>query len=126
MILVATSKRAQTLRLSITRAHLAFTYYHSVTSQFPSVSSMLQRAAAAACLWLVIYVTLYGRVRRMQWRLSGTVVAKQRLTRPDPIKWIDPHLETDTGQVLARSDPVFASMAEAEAELIAVLQGLSK
>jgi hypothetical protein len=35
-------------------------------------------------------------------------------------------IETDTGQVLARSDPVFASMAEAEAELIAVLQGLAK
>lgn len=35
-------------------------------------------------------------------------------------------IEADTGQVLARSDPVFASMDEAEAELIAVLQGLAK
>jgi hypothetical protein len=35
-------------------------------------------------------------------------------------------IETDTGQVLARTDPVFASMAEAEAELIAVLQCLAK
>jgi hypothetical protein len=35
-------------------------------------------------------------------------------------------IETDTGQVLARTDPVFASMAEAETELIAVLQGLAK
>lgn len=35
-------------------------------------------------------------------------------------------IETDTGQVLARSAPVFASQAEAEAELIAVLQGLAK
>jgi hypothetical protein len=35
-------------------------------------------------------------------------------------------IETDTGQVLARTDPVFASMAEAETELITVLQGLAK
>jgi hypothetical protein len=35
-------------------------------------------------------------------------------------------IETDTGQVLVRSDPVFASMVEAEAELIAVLQGLAE
>ena len=35
-------------------------------------------------------------------------------------------IEADTGQVLARSDSVFASIAEAEAELIAVLQGLAK
>jgi len=35
-------------------------------------------------------------------------------------------IESDTGQVLARSDPIFASEAEAEAELIAVLQGLAQ
>jgi hypothetical protein len=35
-------------------------------------------------------------------------------------------IETDTGEVLARTDPVFASLVEAEAELIAVLQGLAK
>jgi hypothetical protein len=35
-------------------------------------------------------------------------------------------IEADSGQVLARSDPVFASLAEAEAELVAVLQGLAK
>jgi hypothetical protein len=35
-------------------------------------------------------------------------------------------IATDTGQVLVRSDPVFASMVEAEAELIAVLQCLAK
>ena len=35
-------------------------------------------------------------------------------------------IETDTGQVLARTDPVFASMVEAETELIAVLQSLAK
>ncbi len=35
-------------------------------------------------------------------------------------------IEADSGQVLARSDPVFTSMAEAEAELVAVLQGLAR
>jgi hypothetical protein len=35
-------------------------------------------------------------------------------------------IEADSGQVLARSDPVFASLSEAEAELVAVLQGLAK
>jgi hypothetical protein len=35
-------------------------------------------------------------------------------------------IEADTGQVLARSDAVFASIAEAEAELIEVLQGLAE
>jgi hypothetical protein len=35
-------------------------------------------------------------------------------------------IEADSGQVLARSDPVFASLAEAEAELVAVLQSLAK
>jgi nanoRNase/pAp phosphatase (c-di-AMP/oligoRNAs hydrolase) len=35
-------------------------------------------------------------------------------------------IETDTGQLLARSNPMFASMADAAAELIAVLQDLAK
>lgn len=35
-------------------------------------------------------------------------------------------IEADSGQVLARSDPVFMSSAEAAAELILVLRGLAK
>jgi hypothetical protein len=35
-------------------------------------------------------------------------------------------IETDTGQVLTRSDPVFADMDAAEAELIVVLRGLAQ
>ena len=35
-------------------------------------------------------------------------------------------IEADSGQVLARSDPVFSSLAEAEAELVVVLQGLAR
>jgi hypothetical protein len=35
-------------------------------------------------------------------------------------------IETDTGQVLTRSDPVFADMDAAEAELIVVIRGLAQ